>query len=250
MHAMADRTIVLSDIHGYVALLENALRHAGFSEGDQLVIAGDLVDIGPDECLRAAEEHGARILAGNHEVAAAIGLDITPQNPDTPERGPDFAGRFVSGEWPLAFAVDGWLITHAGISSSFAREIKATRGDADKLAATLNEEFREEMERFLAGELTVWSASRARIVMSESGPLWFRPRHLDWVPDGLRQIAGHTPPELLTRDGLAAIKSRGMLLTDPGVHLAEQIGGRYRYAVIEDGLAYVVSGELDPPHEE
>ena len=110
------RTIVVSDLHGTTSLLERALEHSGFGANDTLVVAGDLIDVGGDDTVALAESLGATVLAGNHEVAAAMGLlRISPQNPDSLTRGPEFAGRFATGEWALAAAADGWLITHAGV---------------------------------------------------------------------------------------------------------------------------------------
>jgi hypothetical protein len=244
---MAGRTIVVSDLHGYDALLENALEDAGFGAGDALVVAGDLVDIGPDDCIALAQAHGATILAGNHEVSAALGLDITPQNPETPARHAEFAARFLSGEWPLAAAVDGWLVTHGGLSTMFADDIERAGGDVERLAASLNDAFRDELRRFLGGELSAWSLGRSRIVGSELGPLWFRAATPEMVPDGLEQVVGHTPCEIFGRGKLAALQGKPFLLVDPGAHLESDPRRRFRYAVIEGGGARVVGGCLARP---
>ncbi len=239
------RTIVLSDVHGFASLLHNALEHAGFGGGDSLVVAGDLVDIGPDDCIAVAEKYGATVLAGNHEVSAALGVDIIPQNPETPAKGPEFARRFLSGEWPLAAEVEGWVITHAGVSAMLLDdEPESARGDAKVLAERLNAAFLAEMERFAREDLSVWGAGRSRIIGSEYGPMWFRPRRLEWVPMGLRQIAGHTPREAFLSDDLAALERRGMLLIDPRARDAAETRARFRYAIIEDGAARLYEGSL------
>jgi hypothetical protein len=107
------RTIVVSDLHGDASLLARALDSAGFSAGnDRLVIAGDLVDIGTDDTIGVAEELDATILAGNHEVSGAIGLHISPQNPETLAMWPELARRLVEGV-AARLEVDGWLITRA-----------------------------------------------------------------------------------------------------------------------------------------
>jgi hypothetical protein len=236
------RTIVVSDLHGFAALLENALDHARFNASDRLVVAGDLVDTGPDDCIAAAQAHGATILAGNHEVSAAIGVDISPQNDDTPERAGEFAERFVSGDWRLAAAVDGWLVMHGGLSVAFQNEIDVARGDVERLASELNEAFRAEVKRYLDGETSTWSIGRSRIVGSEFGPLWFRAAHAAMVPDGLKQVCGHTPCELIPASTLPQLERKPFLLVDPGAHLEANPRHRVRYALIEDGEAHVVGG--------
>lgn len=238
---MSGRTIVVSDLHGYAALLENTLADAGFGGDDRLIAAGDLVDIGPDDCIAAAEWHRAVILAGNHEVSAALDVDIFPQNPETPARGPEFAQRFLSGEWPLAAAVDGWLVTHGGLSVMFDDDVKSSAGDIEQLAERLNEAFRAEMTRYLEGEISIWSLGRSRILGSELGPLWFRAGRPDLVARGVRQVVGHTPCELFSESAVAELAHHDFLLIDPGAHLEPDPRGRVRYAIIENGAATVVN---------
>jgi hypothetical protein len=231
------RTIVVSDLHGSNSLLELALEHAGFGAGDTLVVAGDLIDVGPDDTVALAESLGATILAGNHEVAAAMGLRISPQHPESLMRGPEFVGRFAAGEWPLAAAVDGWLITHAGVSTALSELITEAEDDVDAIARELNRRFRDDIARAVRSmPLTASDLDRFALIGSEMGPLWFRPTDLARIPGGLRQIAGHTPPELLAAADLAALESRGWRLVEPGGHYGEV---KARYAVIEDGNARV-----------
>lgn|GEM_PF-6122451 len=239
---MAGRTIVVSDIHGFNALLEGALTDAGYSDDDKLVLAGDLVDIGPDDTVSTAESLGATILAGNHEVSAALGLEISPQSEETRKHGRDYARKLQVGQWPLALAVEGWLITHGGLSTLFGEEIERSRGDVDRLAEELNGAFVGEIARFLDGEMSAYSLGRSRIVGSELGPLWFRAARPELVPGGIRQVVGHTPCELYTPEGLAVLAAKNFLLIDPGAHLGAAEEGSFRYAVIENGEARVVNG--------
>lgn len=235
------RTIVISDLHGFEFLLDNALADAGYTRGDRLIVAGDLIDIGPDDCVTAAQRKGATILAGNHEVSAALGVDIAPQNRESPAKGPKFARRFVSGDWPLAVAVEGWLITHGGLSTLFEDDIERAGHDPELIAASLNERFRGELRRFLQGGVSMWGLGRSRIIGSEFGPLWFRGALANQVPDGLRQIVGHTPCELFSAEQVRALSSKPFLLVDPGAHLEPDVH-RFRYAIIENGEAEVVAG--------
>ena len=236
------RTIVVSDLHGDSALLTRALEHAQFRAGeDQIVIAGDLVDVGSDDTIGLAEELGATILAGNHEVSGAIGLRIAPQNPETLAMGPELADRLSSSEWPLALAVDGWLLTHAGVSVALDDIVMSAGGDVRALADALNDLFRAEIASAVERMPITWdSLTSFRLIGGEMGPLWFRPTSLHHVPSGLHQVVGHTPPEMLSPAHLAALESRGWRLVEPGRR--GDRGAGFRYAIIEDGDAHVVSG--------
>lgn len=66
---MADRTIIVGDVHGCRAELEALLVRVGFSTGDRLVFVGDLIARGPDSMgvLAIARQTGAVIVRGNHE---------------------------------------------------------------------------------------------------------------------------------------------------------------------------------------
>lgn len=235
------RTIVLSDLHGDASLLSRALEHAEFTSSDRLVIAGDLIDIGSDDTLGAAEAAGATILAGNHEVAAALGLLISPQDPLSLERGPWFFERFVDGDWPLALEVEGWLITHAGVSLALDDIIEQVGGEPARVAELLNAVFRSEMAHAETDPPRTWTdLQRLRIVGGQMGPLWFRPLNPQHVPSGLRQIVGHTPPDLVGEARLEQLHALGWRLVEPGGHHRR---GGFRYAVIENGDATVYDGE-------
>ncbi len=80
------RTFVISDVHGYPELIENALDHGGFRAGvDEFIYAGDFVDRGPDAdgCLRLLERYATRILVGNHELAVLLGFPLFEQTPES-----------------------------------------------------------------------------------------------------------------------------------------------------------------------
>ncbi|TLM97281.1 MAG: hypothetical protein FDZ75_04850 [Actinobacteria bacterium] len=234
------RTIVVSDLHGSRAALERVLEHAGFGDGDRLVVAGDLVDVGSDDTVGFAESLGATILAGNHEVSAALGLRIAPQNVETLLRGPEFAERMLDGRWKLAVEVDGWLVTHAGVSVALDDLVARAGYDAGALALDLNERFRRELAAAREeGPLEWQDMERYRLVGGELGPLWFRPTMLSRIPSGLRQIVGHTPPDVLGDALVTRLESYGWLLVESGGHGAAHV----RYAVVEpSGEAHVVVG--------
>lgn len=238
-------TIVTSDLHGHGVLLTNALAHAGFGPSDRLIVAGDLVDGGPDDCIALAERHGAEILAGNHEASAALGLPISPQDPETPARGPGFLGRFLSGEWPLAAQANGWLITHAGVSRMFDGEVLFAGFDAGRLAEDMNARFVEELVVLDSEDEEGMATIPARIVIAQHGPLWFRPHGPEWIPPRMKQVAGHTAPELLPQEVVEQLAGIDFLLCDPHARGDSDPARRYRYVAIEeDGTARLREGEL------
>lgn len=235
------RTIVLSDLHGDNALLERILEHASFGDDDRLVVAGDMIDVGGDDVVSAVTALGATVLVGNHEVAAAIGLRISPQDPASLARGAEFADNVISGRWSLAAVVDGWLVTHAGVSVALEDVIAMNERDPERIAEALNTLFAQEIERAVGlAPLAPEDLDGYRLLGGEMGPLWFRPFDLTRIPSGIKQVVGHTPPELLSEAQLGALEAHGWRLVEPG-HRAGQEDS-VRYAVIEGGIARVVQG--------
>lgn len=244
------RTIVVSDVHGDVALLEAVLLHASFTVDDTLIVAGDMIDIGTGDVIGYAERSGAVMLPGNHEIAAALGLRISPQNQSSLERGPELMQRILDRAWPLAIAIEGYLITHAGISTALTDVIETAQGDVERIARALNEEFVAECTVLSESPPRSWGElSHFRLIGGQLGPLWFRPLSAHHVPWGVRQIAGHTPPEMLELAELNELEDRGLLMIEPSAHESRRrstVRGRrvafprLRYAIIEDGSAQVV----------
>ena len=68
---MAKRTIVVGDIHGCLDEFRELVDLTGYRQGeDRLIIAGDLVDRGPDSAgvVRYAIQIGAEAIQGNHDA--------------------------------------------------------------------------------------------------------------------------------------------------------------------------------------
>ncbi|AHF93900.1 metallophosphoesterase [Opitutaceae bacterium TAV5] len=63
------RVVVIADIHGNLAALEAALAEISRLHPDRLVVAGDVVDGGPDSaaCWERVRGLGCPVLRGNHE---------------------------------------------------------------------------------------------------------------------------------------------------------------------------------------
>jgi bis(5'-nucleosyl)-tetraphosphatase (symmetrical) len=131
--AASRRTLVVGDVHGCLAELDDLLRAAGFASGrDRLVLLGDLLDRGPDPVgvLRRARELRAESVLGNHEEKhlryaaheARRRSDHRHQNPlrFDPRRAAQHAALAKDDlAWlaalPRTIALgDGWVAVHAG----------------------------------------------------------------------------------------------------------------------------------------
>lgn len=236
------RTIVFSDVHGEPDIIAAVVAHSGFDASiDRLVFAGDAIEIGRDasRCLDLLEELGAECLVGNHEYAVFTGRPVEDEPLD-----PAFVRRVTesieSGRWRLAASADGVLITHAGVDERFGLGLEpGDRSSAEFIAQLLNDEF----------AIAVASRSRkAGTVVGFSGPLWWRPGFDGDPVPGVTQVAGHTPPEILSgTDAAAYWAEKGIHLVDPYVRGWRMRGflppTPVRYAVIEDGVVRVVEEE-------
>jgi hypothetical protein len=167
---------------------------------------GDLLHLGHStaEADRSALEAGTRWidlqLLGNHEGFYAFGLDscwwngmATPDQVD-PATAAELGRQAREGRWHVAAAIDGWVLTHAGVHPSYQPGLGA---DGAAVVGALQETF--------AGRL----ANGSRVpVIDRSGPvrgydpepggvLWCDMSEIEPLAEQntLNQIAGHTPQE-------------------------------------------------------
>src|SRR5439155_19779442 len=92
------RVAILSDIHGYLQSLAAVLADAHAAGAQEIVVAGDLVNFGPNpaEAVDLLRERGARMIRGNHEVEL-VATYGTPAMPPHLAAGP----RFAPARWSL-----------------------------------------------------------------------------------------------------------------------------------------------------
>ena len=240
------RTIVLSDVHGEPDIIRGVVEHSGYvADDDRLVFAGDAIDIGRDSagCLALLDDLGAEFLVGNHEWGAFIDWGFEPLAPEVEEA---VTRHIKAGDWPLAAEADGVLITHAGISATWAGVYAAAaRGEVVRFVDALNAGFR--------GAVALGMLA-AEGVVADDGPLWWRPcgREAVGLP-GVVQVCGHTPPEILAAwDPDEPVGEHGLYLVDPWVREWEKRDfcppTPVRYAVIEGGAVRVVdAGACESP---
>lgn len=138
------RTLIVGDIHGCRAEVEDLLSKVGFSRDDRLCFVGDLVARGPDSrgVLALARRLRARAVMGNHEERllqahhaaqhglpgprlgfshAELLLELTdedwsqirafPLHLDLPEHGVRIVHAGLDPRVPFA-AQDPWVLTH------------------------------------------------------------------------------------------------------------------------------------------
>lgn len=138
--------LVIGDIHGDIAKAEAFL---AYRPEEEHIAVGDLVDsrrkVGLDEeraCLELLLQSSTVLIWGNHDLAYL------------PERPWLLCGRY--GEMAFrdlydsyrhrffaAYAIDGWLVTHAGVSARLARAVPAEVfvDGVQAIAEWLNAEF-------------------------------------------------------------------------------------------------------------
>jgi len=242
-------TLVVSDVHGYPELLENALRSSGFREGsDRLVFAGDFLDRGSlaRECLQRLDELGAETLIGNHDQAIALGYWIGEQQEASKVFREPLLERLRKRRLNLVTSVDGVLISHAGLTRVFAADFDELGRDPARVAARLNDEYHAAVGRQLEHGrelpqpriLDEWSPQRLRVDDADVGP--------GRLLDAVEQIAGHTTPTVFRRWTEAEFRAAGLHAIDPGTYgLGPGDHPRhYRYAVIQGGALRVAAGTM------
>ena len=243
-------TLVVSDVHAFPEFLENALRRSGFRAGvDHLVFAGDLLDRGgqPGACLERLDGLGAEMLIGDHDHATMLGYFIGEQSPASRDYRQALLQRFNSGALSLVTHVDGVLISHAGLSRTFAPDFAAVGRDPELLAQLINEEFRRALER----QLALGMAQPEPRTLDGHSPMWLRVDDADVGPErlleGIEQITGHTTPSVFRHWTEADFRAAGLYLIDPGSYGLDSRDHprHYRYGVIREGMVSVEAGSSD-----
>jgi hypothetical protein len=238
------RTIICSDAHGYPSLVTNALVATGYAEGrDRFIYAGDLVDRGPDPagCFELVDRLADTVLVGNHDVACALGLPVSPRDPRAFALAERLRRRMLAtdGRWRLAATVDDVLVVHGGVGEHWRDTFDACERSIEKLASVLNGRLRAEIEGAVDGGTEGWGDG----VLGYDGPLWFRPIEDGPPLVGVRQVVGHTPIEFYDAADEAILAALGVRSVDPGAYRFDATIGpgiHFRCAVIEGGRVEVL----------
>ncbi len=212
------RRLVVGDLHGDWPTLLRLLRHVGAITGDGervpgwwLVQLGDLIHggqpSGDDErCLADGLRLFDVLLLGNHELPHAYGGAGFPsflgQGPLLPAALDALATAVVAGRFQVAAAVDGWLLTHAGVHPTL-QERFALPTDAAACATALTDRFVGRLRRRTPDPLFD-AVGQARGGVEPVGGLFW----LDWhdlrrntAANRVPQIVGPTPRPAPERAG-------------------------------------------------
>jgi len=128
---VSSRTIIIGDVHGCVAELDDLLTELRVDGSDRIVFVGDLVGRGPDTLgvLRMARELGAIAVQGNHERRLLDVHHAAGKNARQLRLGPShrrIVRSFGAAEWgqleqmPLLFELPAHdlVVVHAGLDPS------------------------------------------------------------------------------------------------------------------------------------
>ena len=200
------KTLIVGDLHCKMSLvLPEAFNAAIANQCDSIVLTGDLCDEwGVDggamvreleftaQWKKQVEDSGIGVvfLLGNHE-SAYIGL---PQYHFTNRVVSQRVGEILRKDLGvrMAIAVQGFLVSHAGLTSDWAlRNGFGPYCSADDAAQRLCDIFADSEDRL---ELAACGPRRGG--WESPGPLWADRRELAADPyGGFSQIVGHTPVE-------------------------------------------------------
>lgn len=224
--------IIISDIHGDIKKAKAFLDHKPEAEH---VILGDLMDSRDcgvtldDElgCLELIFKSDAVLLWGNHDLAYTDKPCWPPyarlKNTYEPisELLTPHQNRFK-----VAHSVDGWLCTHAGVSTMLAKQLPGMpldSGDPAVVAAWINEQFQHQSQirkNRIGGKSYFGTGPLFAIDWTRGGDdqfggiFWYDPQRELTKPDPrVKQLFGHTPvPGPLKRDEWNNINIEGGLV--------------------------------------
>ncbi len=204
------RRLIVGDLHGDWPNLLRLLQQVGaITESRErvpgwwLAQLGDLLHGGQpsaddERCLAEGLRLFDVLLLGNHELPHAYGGAGFPsflgRGPLLPAALDAFAVAIVAGRFQVATAVDGWLLTHAGVHPTFQEQL-ALPADAATWVKVLTERFAQRLRR--GDPDPIFDAvGHARGGAELLGGLFW----LDWrdlrqaeASNRVPQIVGHTP---------------------------------------------------------
>lgn len=203
--------VIISDIHGNIS---KALKFQDYEHQDQHICLGDIVDSRGRNKLTFEEELACLDLLLNSTTILLWGNHDLAYLPERPWRcygnfgEMAFRDRYQTArsKFSAAYAVDGWLCTHAGVSSKLEKEIPASvlAGGAETIAEWLCVEFERELKvpdpDVLRGEPRYGNGPLFQIPVCRGGYheyggiFWHDAEGEQRLPFPLiRQIFGHSP---------------------------------------------------------
>lgn len=119
---MSNRTLIIGDVHGCSAELDDLLSELKPQSDDRVLFIGDLINKGPDSrgVVQRFWDLGASSVLGNHELRLLELNRTTPKHPYVLQMkgalGPDY-DRFLKdiGTWPIWIEEPDFIAVHAGL---------------------------------------------------------------------------------------------------------------------------------------
>jgi len=148
--------IIIGDIHGNLAAAKAFL---AYRAAEVHIALGDLVDsradISPEEefaCLELLLASDSLFVWGNHDLAY---LPERPWRPYGRSQESFFRDLYHQHRhrFSAALAIDGWLLTHAGVAPQLARIMppEIAGGGVEGAAGWLNQEFEKQIQKQVPG---------------------------------------------------------------------------------------------------
>lgn len=207
---MTAKTLIVGDMHckqGTILPLVNEAVVA--HSANRVVFLGDYTDEWDSTAAdvvdalglqaswaEVARENGvdATFLIGNHDFEYLLGEGCSGTHLEAMADIKEALGRI---EMQAATCIDGYLITHAGLTQEWADEYLAGSDGVKDVAARIN-------EMFFGGSCHDWrklaSCGSSRGGVEIASPLWADKRDLKTsAAHGLNQIAAHTPTKTCER---------------------------------------------------
>ncbi len=116
---------IMSDIHGNLGALQQALRIFAAQKVERVYCAGDMVGYGPnpDECCRLVRENADAVVAGNHDYAVCDRIDYVKTFNPQAMIGIQYAKQFTydnNRHWlqhlPLTYKNDALQMVHCSLA--------------------------------------------------------------------------------------------------------------------------------------
>ena len=242
------KTVIISDIHGrsiwkLIAFVEQPNRiiflgdyfdSFNISAAEQIYNFNEIINFKETSFTNSGkpDQHKTEVilLIGNHDYGYFNGIDGTKTEGYQIRMAPSINQILEENKhhMQMAYQLDNFLFTHAGVSEVFMNDIYGKDGwKIENAAANLNDLFKYKPQSFMFNPRDLMGMGDNK----HQSPIWIRPRSLMAANKNIKkqviQIVGHTPQDKI--DFLGKSTGNRYYFTDTQETSAE-------YLIIEDGL--------------
>ena len=242
------KTIIISDLHGrsiwkLITHMEKADRviflgdyfdSFNISAAEQIYNFKEIIDYKETSFTNDGQDNQRKtkviLLIGNHDYGYFSGIDGTKTAGYQIRMAPSINQIIEENKqhMQMAYQLDNFLFTHAGVSEVFMNDIYGTDGwKIENAGSDLNELFKYKPQSFMFNPRDLMGMGDNK----HQSPIWIRPRSLMAANKNIKkqaiQIVGHTPQDRI--DFLGKATGNRYYFTDTQETSAE-------YLIIEDGL--------------